>query len=74
MKKENLHVQWTGTNFPEIYEWLIFSSVTRDFKLRVLDPGNKKSPIEITIDDCRLFLEIGDWIVRDENLYFIEKE
>lgn len=73
-KKENLRVQWTGTNFPEIYEWLIDGSTTRDFRLRILDPGNKNSPVQITINDCRLLLKTGDWITQDESLYFVENE
>jgi len=73
-KKENLRVQWTGINFPEIYEWLIEGSTTRNFRLRVLDPGNKNSSVQITIDDCKLLLKIGDWIIQEESFYFIEKK
>ena len=64
--KENLRVQWTGTNFPEIYGWLIEGSVTRDLTLRILEPGNRNSPIEIRIEEIKLRLNIGDWITRDD--------
>ena len=70
--KENLRVRWTGTNFPEIYEWLIDESITRDLTLRVLDPGNRNSPIQIKIGSLKLRLNIGDWIEKDcSGLYYI---
>jgi hypothetical protein len=71
-KEEKLHVQWTGTNFPEIYGWLIDGSATRDLSLKVLDPGNPVSVIEIKVFGCNLRLNIGDYIVKDsDNFYYV---
>lgn len=67
-------VQWTGLNFPEIYGWLIEKSKSKDLALRVLDPGNPSSTIEIENDGLILQLNIGDRITRDlDGLYFVEK-
>lgn len=73
-KEEKLLVQWTGTNFPEIYEWLTAGPVTRDLTLKILDPGNPASVIEIKIFGFNLRLNIGDYIVKDsENFYYVSK-
>ncbi|MBM3194128.1 MAG: hypothetical protein FJZ60_00005 [Chlamydiae bacterium] len=70
--EEDIHVQWTGTNFPEIYEWLVSESATHDFVLRIDDPGNPRSAIEIKVDGFSVRLRIGDRIVKDvDNLYYV---
>lgn len=67
-------VRWTGLNFPEVYGWLIEKSTSKDLVLRVLDPGNPRSTIEIENNGLVLQLNIGDRVTRDPNgLYFIEQ-
>jgi hypothetical protein len=63
------------TNFPEIYGWLIDGSATRDLSLKVLDPGNPVSVIEIKVFGCNLRLNIGDYIVKDsDNFYYVSSK
>lgn len=72
MEKGNVRIQWVGTNFPELYEWLISGSATRDFVLRIKEPGNPRSSIEIKIENSSLRLKIGDWIFKDsDGFYYI---
>jgi hypothetical protein len=63
-------LQWRGTNFSELYEWLTTGSISKNFKLKILEPGNRTSPLEITIEDLTLFLRVDDWIVRTKNGFF----
>lgn len=68
-------LQWRGTNFIELYEWLTKNSKTKSLKLKVLLPGLPNSPIEITIDDITLRLNIDDWVVKNENgIYYVEAD
>lgn len=68
-------VQWKGTNFPELYEWLTRNSTTKNFKLRVLMPGQPNSSIEIVIDNIRLSLCVDDWIVKNANgVYYVVED
>ena len=67
-------VQWSGNNFPEIYEWLMNSSISKHIILRVADPGNPGSAIVVIVDSCELKLSMGDWIVKDETgLFYVAK-
>ena len=61
---ENSSIQWVGSNFAEVYQWLTDHSTSVNFLLRVLLPGNPNSTIEIQIDNLTLRLDIGNWIVR----------
>lgn len=71
-KEERSHVQWTGNNFLEIYEWLIYRSITRNFSLtlKILDPGNPASMIEIEVFGFNLCLSVGDYIVKDSEDFY----
>jgi len=60
-------VQWTGKNFPEVYGWLIDQGVSSDLVLRILDPGNPHSTIEIQIGDLNFRLDVGNLIVKQED-------
>jgi len=66
--------QWKGTNFPELYEWLTGHTFTKKFKLKVLKPGQPNSSIEIIIDNIKLALNIYDWIVKDNDTYYVVKD
>lgn len=67
--------QWNGTNFPDLYEWLTKNSISKNFKLKIVEPGSKTSEIKITVDDIHVvILKIGDWIVRNENYEFCKFE
>lgn len=67
--------QWRGTNFIDLYEWLTKHSTTKNLKLKILLPGVPNSPIEITIDDIVLRLNIDDWITKSEKgIYFVEAD
>lgn len=76
MEKGNVRIQWVGTNFPELYEWLINGSATRDFILRIKEPGNPQSSIEIKIKNSSLHLKKGDWVFKDVNgsYYVVDNE
>lgn len=56
--------QWRGTNFHKLYEWLTKHSITKNFKLKVIESGQSHSSIDIIIDDVKLTLNIEDWIVK----------
>jgi len=65
-------LQWRGTNFHELYEWLTRHSITKNLKIKVIQPGQPNSSIEIVIDDIRLVLSVEDWIVRTkDDVYFV---
>ena len=66
--------EWRGTNFPELYEWLTKNSILKNFKIRVVDPGNKDSSIFISFNEAQLTLQVGDKIGRtiEEKYYIIE--
>ena len=68
-------LQWRGTNFHELYEWLTNNSTTKNFKLRVIQPGNKRSTIEVTIDSVTLSLNVDDWIVKNPaGIYYVVED
>ena len=65
---------WRGNNFPELYEWLTRRSITKSFKIKVIEPGQPNSSVEIVIDNIWLVLEIEDLIVRtEEDIYYVLK-
>jgi len=65
-------LQWRGTNFPELYEWLTRHSTHKNFRLKVAMPGQSNSSIEISIDGTTLQLRVDDWIVRSsEDIYYV---
>lgn len=68
-------IKWLGTNFPELYEWLVGESPPFFFRIKILDPGNPTSAIQIKIDSTTLTLKVGDVILEEKGLYFVlEKE
>ena len=63
-KEEKLRVAWTGNNFPEIYALLARNSMTKNFKIKLIESGRSATTsIEIINDNARLVLNVGDWIV-----------
>lgn len=66
-------LQWRGNNFPELYEWLVRYSTTKNLKLKILSPGQPNSPIQVSLDRSISFkLSINDWIVRyDDGTYCV---
>ena len=63
-KEEKLRVAWTGNNFSEIYALLTRNSVTKNFKIKLIESGQSATTsIEIITDNARLILNIGDWLV-----------
>jgi len=72
---ENGSVQWTGANFSHVYDWLISRSQSKDIVLRVLDPGNPRSTIQLEVEGLVLQLDVGDRIVRSaDGLYYVVNE
>lgn len=68
-------LQWRGTNFPELYEWLTKHSTTKNFKLKVTMPGRPHSSIEITIDNIKLCLNVEDWIIKNKDgIYYVVED
>lgn len=68
-------IKWLGTNFPDLYEWLVGESTPSLFKIKILDPGNPASAIQIKIDSTTLTLKVGDVILEENGSYFVlEKE
>ena len=72
---ENGSVQWTGANFSHVYDWLISRSQSKDIVLRVLDPGNPRSTIQLEVGGLMLQLNVGDHIIRSvDGLYYVFEE
>lgn len=68
-------LQWKGTNFPELYEWLTRHSTTKNFRLRVMMPGQPNSAIELTIEDIKLTLNVDDWVVKNaDGIYYVVED
>ena len=67
-------IKWLGTNFPELYEWLVKESQPAAFRIRIIEPGNPLSPIEISIDGFTLKINVYDVVVEEEGIYFVLRE
>lgn len=67
-------IKWLGTNFPQLYEWLVKESQPATFRIRVLDPGNPLSPIEVSIDGFVMKLNVSDVIVEEGGVYFVSRD
>jgi len=65
--------QWKGNNFSEIYEWLITNSLSLNLRLKILNPEKENSSIKISIDKINLTLTVGDWIFKENEIYYVKK-
>ena len=69
----NDSIKWLGYNFSEVYRWLV-NDEPADFSIKILDPGNPKSRIEIKVKGILLQIEIGDVVSRREGGYLVFKD